>query len=166
MRCQICEKRDATIHLTEITNGEKIDMHLCETCAQEQGIAVKSQIPIKELLSNLLAVQPTDEDFADPTDKQTICPNCGITIEQFQKQGVLGCPYDYEVFAKQLEPLIAKAHNNRTVHCGKVPARAPEDIKHQMKRLELKQKLDDAVRVEDYELAARLRDELNQFDGK
>jgi len=166
MHCQICKKKDATIHLTEITDGKRIDMHLCETCAQEHGIAVKSQIPINELLSNLLAVQPTDEDFADPGEKQAVCPHCGISLEQFQKQGVLGCPYDYEVFAEQLEPLILKAHDGRTVHAGKVPARAPENTKRQIRRLELKQQLEEAVRIEDYERAAALRDELNRFDDK
>ena len=51
MQCQICHKNGATIHLTEITGGQRTEMHICEQCAAEQGIAVKSHIPINELLS-------------------------------------------------------------------------------------------------------------------
>ena len=57
MQCQACKQRTATIHLTEISNGQRIETHLCETCAQKQGIAIKNQIPLNELLSTLLAVQ-------------------------------------------------------------------------------------------------------------
>ena len=63
MQCQICNNKDATIHLTEITDGVRSEMHICEQCAAEQGIAIKSHIPINELLSSLLAVQPTDDEF-------------------------------------------------------------------------------------------------------
>ena len=62
MQCQICNKSEATIHLTEIADGVRTEMHICEHCAAEQGIAVKSQMPINELLSSLLASQPSDED--------------------------------------------------------------------------------------------------------
>ena len=55
MQCQICNKHDATIHLTEIADGVRSEIHICEHCASEQDIAVKSHIPINELLSNLLA---------------------------------------------------------------------------------------------------------------
>ena len=65
MHCQICNKNEATIHLTEIVDGMRSEMHICEHCAAEQGIAVKSHIPINELLSSLLAVQPSDDELSE-----------------------------------------------------------------------------------------------------
>lgn len=162
MLCQICNKNDATIHLTEITDGSRAEMHVCEHCAAEQDISVKTHIPINELLSNLLAVQPSDDEFSDPSELQLACPNCGFTLDQFRKEGMLGCAYDYEVFEKLLSPLIEKAHNGKTAHCGKVPSRTPKDTKSRMKLLTLRQQLEDAVLKEDYELAAKLRDEIEQ----
>jgi len=162
MQCQICNKNDATIHLTEISGGTRTEMHLCESCAAEQNIAVKSHIPINELLSGLLSVQPTDEEIAGPSMEHLTCPNCGFTLAQFRKEGVLGCPYDYEVFENALQPLIEKAHDGKTSHCGKIPATTPTDAKKQMEILGLRRQLDDAVRSEDYELAAVLRDKINQ----
>ena len=164
MQCQICNKRDATIHLTEIADGIRTEMHICEHCAAEQDISVKSQIPINELLSNLLAVQPTDEELSDASEQKLACPICGFTLSQFRKEAVLGCPRDYEVFEDALHPLIEKAHDGKTTHCGKVPQRTPGDERKQMELLNLRQQLDSAVRSEDYELAAQLRDKIRQTE--
>jgi protein arginine kinase activator len=164
MQCQICNKRDATIHLTEINDGVRTEMHICEQCAAEQDIAVKSHIPINELLSNLLAVQPTDEELSGALDQKLACPTCGFTLAQFRKEGVLGCPRDYEIFEDVLRPLIEKAHDGRTIHCGKVPLKTPVDTRKQLELLNLRQRLEAAVRSEDYELAAQLRDKIKQSE--
>ena len=94
---------------------------------------------------------------------EQVCPNCGYTLEKFQEKAVLGCPNDYEVFEKQLSPLIKKAHDGATCHCGKVPANTPTDSKKQLEITQLRRQLDEAVRKEDYELAAKLRDKLAEF---
>ncbi len=164
MQCQICNKNDATIHLTEITDGARTEMHICEHCAAQQDIAVKSHIPINELLSNLLAVQPTDDELSGTTVQKLACPNCGFTLSQFRKEGVLGCPQDYEVFEKPLRPLIEKAHDGKTTHCGKIPLTTPQDTKKQMELLNLRRQLEAAVQCEDYELAAKLRDKIKQSE--
>ncbi len=164
MQCQICHKNDATIHLTEITDGARIEMHVCEQCAAEQDIAVKTHIPINELLSNLLAVQPSDEELSDPSEQKLACPNCGFTLDQFRKEGLLGCPYDYEFFEKSLQPLIEKAHDGNLAHCGKVPSKTPQNTRKQMELLSLRQRLEAAVQSEDYELAASLRDKIKQSE--
>jgi len=164
MQCQICKKNDATIHLTEISGGKRTEIHVCESCAVEQDIAVKSHIPINELLSNLLASQPTEEEIAGSTEQEAVCPNCGFTLAQFQKEGTLGCPADYEVFEKMLLPLIEKAHDGGTTHVGKIPSSTPLDTKEQMQLLNLRQQLEAAVQSEDYELAAKLRDEIKKSE--
>jgi len=164
MQCQNCQENEATIHLTEITDGHRSEMHLCERCAQKEGIAVKSQIPLNELLSNLLAAQPADDELFGDSEQGRSCPRCGFTLEQFRKETVLGCPYDYEVFGKALLPLIEKAHNGKSVHCGKVPSKIPADTKKQILLCTLREQLETAVKSEDYEEAAKLRDKINQVE--
>ena len=163
MQCQICNKRVATIHLTEITEGVRSEMHICEHCAAEQGIASQSQMSINELLTNLLAVQPSDDELFGPSDTSASCPTCGFTLDRLRKEGTLGCPHDYEVFEHALVSLIARAHNGATTHCGKVPARTPHETKRLVELSNLRQQLEAAVREEDYERAARLRDEIKQL---
>jgi len=166
MQCESCQKNTATIHLTEIVDGHRTEMHLCEYCASEQGIVVKSNIPINELLSSLLASQPAEDELASLGEKEAVCPHCGFTLDQFRKENVFGCPQDYDIFEKALLPLIKKAHDGKTVHCGKVPSRTPKDKKKQMELTNLRQQLQSAVQTEDYEQAAKLRDKINRVEGQ
>jgi len=164
MQCQICNKRTATIHLTEINDGVRSEMHVCEQCAAEQGIAAQSQMSINELLSHLLAVQPSDEEIFGPSDRDLVCPNCGFTLDRLRKEGTLGCPMDYKVFEQALLPLIERAHGGKTTHSGKVPTKIPKDTRRFVEISQLRQQLEDAVRDEDYEQAAKLRDKLKQME--
>jgi len=164
MQCQICNKRSATIHLTEITDGVRTEMHICEHCAAEQGVATHSQMSINELLGNLLAVQPSDDELFGPAEDAAVCPNCGFDLARLRKEGTLGCPHDYEVLQDTLLPLIERAHNGATRHCGKVPSKIPRDTRKLVKIADLRRQLEAAVRSEDYELAARLRDQMKQLD--
>lgn len=165
MLCQICNKKTAIIHLTEIVDGVHSELHVCQDCAVEQGIAAKSQVSINDLLSGLLSVQPSDDELFGSSEQKVSCPYCGFTLKQFRDEGLLGCPYDYELFEHELNGLIEKAHDGKTRHCGKVPSKIPQQTKNQMERLSLRQQLDAAVRNEDYELAAKLRDKIKQIES-
>ncbi len=157
MQCQNCNKETATIHLTEIVNGQRSEKHLCQNCAEAEGVTVKSQLSLNELLSSLLAAQakPGGED-----GESIVCPHCGISLEQFRSGGRLGCPHDYEVFKQALRPVIAAAHNEAQTHCGKTPAGITESVDNALKIEQLKKQLEAAVRKEDYETAAKLRDQI------
>ena len=165
MQCQACHNNEATIHLTEISDGVRTEMHLCEQCAQNEGIAVKSQIPLNELLSSLLAAQPDEQELSGEPDRHYRCPNCGFTLDKFRKHGLLGCPHDYEAFERVLLPLLEKAHQGNTYHSGKIPAKAPADTKQQSELMALRRQLEIAVKKEDYERAAELRDKISQAES-
>lgn len=165
MQCQNCKKNEATVHLTEIHEGVRKEMHLCQLCAEEQGIAIKTNMPISELLSGLLASQPSEEELADPFDSVASCGNCGFTMEQFSKESVLGCPDDYEALEDELLPLIKKVHNGNSVHSGKIPKNTESHKKDELRIMALKKELDHAVMIEDYETAAELRDKIKELEG-
>lgn len=162
MQCQICKQNTATIHLTEIVEGQRNETHLCESCAAKQGVAVKAQIPLNELLSSLLATQPETGSTALPKSEQS-CPHCGMTFEKFRQQSLLGCPCDYEVFDKQLKPIIEKSHAGHNEHRGKIPSKVPADERKQLELLRLRQELEAALQSENYETAAKLRDKLKEL---
>ena len=166
MLCQQCKQQTATIHLTEINNGVRVETHLCEFCAEQEGIAIKSQVPLNELLSTLLASQET-EKIEPEEDKnigeKTECPSCGMTVQAFRKGGLLGCPNDYDAFNETLEPMIEKSQGGNSKHVGKVPKNEPEDSKKHIEVINLRKQLEQAVRGEDYEKAAELRDRINNL---
>ena len=166
MQCQKCKQHSATIHLTEIHNGQRHEMHLCPACAEQEGFAVKNQVPLNELLSTLLAAQSDSDDqiSLDMNSSDTLeCDSCGMTFEQFKQEALLGCPNDYEAFKKPLKLILDKAQNSNIEHTGKVPSAVPADTQVRVKLTELQRKLQEAVRKEDYELAAELRDKIEQM---
>jgi protein arginine kinase activator len=167
MQCEICKTKTATVHLTEIINGQRTESHLCQNCAQKEGVTIKSQLSLNELLSSLIAAhQQTDEASVSEKSSQA-CPECGITMEQFRKQAVLGCPKDYDVFESDLKEVIEKTQDNNLIHKGKVPAQIQNSSnarpENQDKIEELQKQLSRAVEKEDYELAAKIRDQLKDL---
>ncbi|OGB89594.1 hypothetical protein A2625_00145 [candidate division WOR-1 bacterium RIFCSPHIGHO2_01_FULL_53_15] len=42
MICQKCKIRQATVHITKIVNGKKVERHLCNICAAEEGFIPSS----------------------------------------------------------------------------------------------------------------------------
>jgi protein arginine kinase activator len=163
MKCDNCNKT-ATVHLTEIKGGKKIEKHLCEQCAaQNEGLPVKSHMPINELLTNFVMAH-------SGLQKETGsgCENCGITWAEFRQNGLLGCANDYSVFEKDLTPLLQRAHDNATHHLGKVPARrggTGVPVKRQVDLSRLRKDLQRAVEAEDYERAAKLRDQIRTAES-
>lgn len=152
--CRVCESRPATVHYTEIKEGAATVLDLCEECANKQGMTN----PIPSLLSGLLegakgllAAASTTSDLK--------CPDCGIKFDEFKARGRLGCPRDYEVFAKELLPLLEKIHG-AAKHVGRVPRGQGPDTVREDRLLRLRRDLAKAVKAEDYEAAARLRDEI------
>jgi len=157
-KCDKCGK-PATVYLTEITNGQKVEKHLCEQCAIEEGVTVKAgNVSIVQLLEDFILQSPP----AAISDKA--CDVCGLTFAEFRKQGLLGCPNDYEAFSEMLESLLSRAHEGATQHIGKVPAKAGEDQKKMNRILRLRSELRVAVSAEDYERAATMRDEIRSLE--
>ncbi|MFW6132630.1 MAG: UvrB/UvrC motif-containing protein [Planctomycetota bacterium] len=162
--CDRCHERPATVHLTEIVEGEKIEKHLCEQCAAGEGITIKANVPISQLLEDFILQSSQEESQAQTQELR--CEVCGLTFTAFRKQAVLGCPNDYDAFAPQLEPLLARAQNGATQHVGKVPSRAGSTQKKQTAILRLRGELKDAVAREDYEAAADLRDRIKSLENE
>jgi len=165
LACQVCHKQPATVHLTEITpQGEKCERHLCEQCAQSAGITPKppSHVPLSQMLSALVGgSKMTARQIAE-----LACPQCKLTFVEFRNTGLLGCPADYDAFEKALTPLIERAHEGSSHHIGKVPRRlgTPRAVENDLIRL--RRELSRAVSDERYELAARLRDNINAMESQ
>ena len=163
MLCQACKERSATIHLTEIDNGQRSESHLCQQCARQQGLSVKSQIPLDELMNTLLSSQQEKASQDKPSIAAAAdhaCPNCGMTLGRFAQTPMLGCTHDYTEFQAELLPLIEQSHNGKSHHCGKVPTRTCEHDHNEIKRNTLRRQLDQAIKNEEYEAAAKLRDQI------
>ena len=180
MNCQKCGKH-ASVHLTELITdkgGQKqaMEIHLCLAHAEDLGIispAVAAEGPVSlhevfqpsKPLKSLAIVskeeQPTDLAVTRPPAslEQPTCEVCGMTWQAFKQHGVLGCPACYERFEPKLTPLIKRAQESFTQHAGKMPT-GVVDPTRQVATARLRRELDQALTQENYEAAARLRDQL------
>jgi protein arginine kinase activator len=161
-KCRRCSK-PATLHITELRQGEATEIHLCESCAKDYlSQAEEMSTPDSDLQFDQL--DESDQPEVSGMDDR-VCPNCGITFREFRSQGRLGCPHDYVAFETDLIPLIENIHGE-TQHCGKLPRRAPDSSRRQHQLIRLRSDLKLAVEEEDYETAARLRDEIQEVEAQ
>ncbi len=162
MVCNVCGQSEATIHLTEIINTQMIEIHLCETCAEQKGTDFKTHFDFNKLLASLadLGAAIKTEDAA-----QLVCKNCSMTYEEFGRTGRLGCSVCYESFDKALLPLIKRVQKALR-HVGKVPARAGGDVRQVMELRELKEQMKKSIEVESFEKSAELRDRIKKLEEK
>jgi protein arginine kinase activator len=164
MRCEKCPK-PATFHITDIVEkGKHREFHFCDEHARQHLAPTDetSEQPISELAKKLIVSGQGPLREPSPADKQ-VCPICQITFLEFRNSGRLGCPYDYEVFRDELMPLLENIHGE-TRHSGKVPRRAPRNTQQQTTLIQLRNELKRAVAAEDYESAARLRDQIKGIE--
>jgi len=167
MKCQHCEK-PATFHITELTEEEPQELHLCEDHARDylshtETSDADAPPTLAGALAQQLKVGQTAEDLAR-LDQQT-CPVCGITFYEFRNHGRLGCPHDYLAFAEELEPLLLNIHGD-THHTGKTPVHHQPDAIEGMELIRLRREMKEAIEREEYEKASELRDLIQQLhDG-
>lgn len=161
MKCQNCHKRDATVHLTEIKSGSKHEMHLCESCAAAKGLPGKAHFSIQDLLAGIASSQQSSSQKR--RTKELLCPSCELTISQFQSTGRFGCADCYKAFEAEIMPLIEKIHDS-TQHVGKVPGRASPEVALQKEVRHLQLELKKAVKEENYEKAAEIRDRIRRVE--
>lgn len=174
MLCEKCQEREATIIYTEIINGVKTEHSLCSECAKDMDFG--DELPFAELLAGILGAYTAENEKKEDAMEQVVCPTCKTSYRDFIKQGVFGCEDCYNVFEPLIEGNIKKIQGN-SVHTGKRPryngaldmtkAKAePAGVWEEIRIL--KEKLKEALKEEDYEEAARLRDEvkaLKERDG-
>ena len=152
--------KEASVHLTERVNGQRRELHLCPNCARKAGLSLPESPPnlaLDAVVQSLIVAHVGElvGELAELT-----CPDCGIKFMEFRAGGRLGCPQDYRVFAAGLLPLVQRVPRRD-------PARGqgrPAPRSGAGHRLRLRTRLREAIAREDYEEAARLRDQLRPKD--
>ena len=162
MLCSVCKEKPATVHLTQIVGEKMQKLDLCEDCAKAKGVNDPAGFALADLMLGLGASQEIEQAVGGV---ETKCPRCGFTQADFKKSGRLGCPECYKTFAEGLAGMLKTMHKG-TRHVGKVPE-ALRASREQTDRLKtLQKKLEKAVKSENYEEAARLRDEIREMSER
>jgi len=162
LKCQVCGEREAAIHYIEIVDGQKASQWICAECAEKEGITPAEVSPLAHggLESFLGGMLSTGSAGKAPQAKaRLVCDVCGYEYGQLQKKGLLGCSACYASFRRQLLPMLRRYHGDVN-HLGKVPREHGPLTSLRREIARMKQLLDEAVAQENYEEAARIRDEI------
>lgn len=174
MKCQKCNKQ-ATFHITEMIDAHPLELHFCQEHAYEylhQSGAVESIEDAAATFGQLnpaasgaekdkLGLREATDELV--TDDFQMCPCCHSGFQDFRKSGLFGCPHDYVVFRDRLEPFLFGVHG-ATEHVGKRPLRAKGTSDAGTTLVHLRNLMQDAIEMEDYERASTLRDRIAEIE--
>ena len=167
MVCDECGKNEAHIHIVQIGPNGRVEKNLCEECATGYGSTVftsqQKSMSVNDFLKGVFSSATESEDDVQETRHGLVCPNCGMSYQDFRQTGKIGCSVCYDVFRQQLEPLLRRVHGS-SVHSGKIPRRSGGalELKHEIEVL--RRNLQEAVRKEEYEKAAEYRDRIRLLE--
>lgn len=122
------------------------------------------------------------------TQLEQRCKTCGMSYEDFQKTGKLGCGDCYKLFGDKMKPVLKRLHGNLG-HTGKIPGRISgklpgakaaafnekpavkesadtAEAADSLKVEHLKDMLNKCIQNEEYEKAAELRDKIREIESR
>ncbi|MFM2297256.1 MAG: hypothetical protein RL117_963 [Verrucomicrobiota bacterium] len=165
MKCDFCDQK-ATVFLTQLVEGQMKKVCLCESCAQEKGVTDPTGFSLADML---ISGTPTSAIIGSPIfskkrpSDEKKCPHCGFSADDLSRVRRFGCSECYDVFRSEME-MILPGMQMGMCHVGKVPRGQEEKHLHEEKMEQLRTQLDQAIESENYEAAARLRDELRTLE--
>jgi len=169
MLCDDCRQRVSTIIHIGKREGEKKILHLCQVCIEKRGIPIPVlRNPVQlETGSTEMMKQLAEEgilDRRDPSDSE-MCTACGWSLGNLRETGLLGCPHCYTSFESQLMILLKKLHGSDS-HLGKVYTQEGEWPQKEEDEIILKSALEEAIKMEEFEQAAQIRDRLRRSQNR
>lgn len=155
--CDQCGQGDACIQYTEVAGGQISKLNLCEKCALSNGLlGDRESDGVDALISHLSQAEPL---LGTPLLE---CPTCQWIWQQFEETGMFGCEDCYKTFAMQLTRMLREGQD-APLHAGpgRRNASDPSALLPELQSL-----LEQAVREEDYEKAAEVRDRIQQLGSR
>lgn len=160
MMCDNCGKNPATTHLKTVVNGVVHENHLCSYCAANQGYGNIGKLSLTNMLASMFGESISS---GKPISKRCEC--CGASFSDIAQSGRVGCSECYNTFRQELMPSLNRLHG-KAVHIGNVPYEQKPEETVQDKIKKLKAQLSDAIKAEEFENAAKFRDEIRALEGE
>lgn len=158
--CDKCHDQAATIVLTQIIGNKQIKLYLCEKCANEtDGLSINDN-SLQKFLCDAV-------EFKNTSIKNDIvqCEKCGMTLNEFRKTSKIGCTKCYKTFDEYLGSIFKRMHGN-VKHTGKHPEKLSGELQVINTINQMQINLQTAISEEEYEEAARLRDEIRALKSE
>ena len=163
MLCQRCHKNPATARYVEVVDGQVVQQHICPDCLSQYQEDNSADFSLTASKPTVRTSGTRESTIRTARKSRRACPACGRLLEQILETAVVGCPACYEHFGREVESLLeglhrVLRHQGKAQRVDDVRAKLHGDL--QTKRILLRS----VLRVEDYEQAARLRDEIRRLE--
>ncbi len=164
MRCERCQSEEVTVRILDVRvsmDGRTVAVsELCKNCARTAGVAIPHAQNWSSMLTMLAkTILPAEgggaEVKAETAPEGLTCPACGWTLRDLRQTSRFGCPRDYEVFGPHALELLDRLQGF-TKHCN---------LSEESEVDRLATELTEAVAQEDYEAAARIRDQIRNLEA-
>jgi len=167
MLCQKCQKNPATVHMQQFIHGMKTELHLCQECTfkiENPEMAISFENIFKGFLDQLQLKYFGNVQNANVTPMVAApCSRCKMTYDEFKSGGKLGCETCYQSFSNEVSALLKNVQGS-TRHEGKYPRRLGAGLRNKRQTDDLRASLKKAIEEENFEEAAKLRDEIRALE--
>lgn len=162
MLCERCKKNQATVHVKQVINGDVKEMYLCNECADKAGMT--TSFSFNDMFKDLFNVTADNVFLGNSFDSTNDrCPVCGQTYNEFRQSGKIGCGECIKHFGQRMDSLIKSIHGS-SEHKGKIPHKSGGALAVKREKETLKRKLAVAIENEEFEEAAKIRDEIRSLE--
>jgi len=173
MLCEKCKTKPANVHIEKSVNGKKTSVNLCQECSGNIGTVAS----LDALFGGQLA--PKISPFVSMTSsvtpakagrQQTMqhnyepCATCGMSYPVFKSTGRFGCENCYRAFNEEFQAIIKRVQAS-SKHEGKQPKKLGQDMMQKQDIVGLRELMSEAIQNENFEEAARLRDEIRKLEA-
>jgi len=171
MQCEVCQQGPASVYVTDLKYGPDVPhgelgaletKSVCSSCAAHLGLP-HATTPAQDKAVLFKLLKKTAQKSAKPAGPA--CPRCDLALAEFRQTGRVGCADCYATFAPHLEAMLLGMHQ-ATRHVGRGPGTSAAESDRTAEIARIRERMDLAIREEDYEDAARLRDELTKLQGE
>lgn len=168
MICEHCQQREASITITKVQQGEKLEQHYCEVCAPQfhpfSFTEKEEPISLHQLLSGWFNLSANPQSNSVATTKKTAgCPTCQLTYRQFLKQGKFGCPDCYGAFQEYLPKMLQRIQAG-TKHIDEQQEIEQDRLQQQL--VILRGQLQQLIEEEKFEEAITCRDQIRVLESQ
>lgn len=165
MKCNICGKEKAVLHIQEIIGNERRQINICKDCEVSGNIMEKC---LELEFHNIDTIFPNYKSLPSKKKKKKtsisnkICKVCGYSLDDFLRTGIVSCPKCYEYFKSELNKSIKKIHRENK-HIGKISNKNLTNRDIETKIDKYKEEIELLIKIEKYEEAALIRDKLEHL---
>ena len=162
MMCEKCNAREATFFYSSNINGEKTERHLCADCAREEGFGGAMDYSAGDMFGSGMLGDGFGgmlrDFFAPERSLMSAFGSFGLPMRGIMTR---------RAAAPRADIVIGEPRRAETLEDSemRIPRDAGADIRARRELAALRGQLEDAVKSEDFEKAAELRDKIAHIEN-